>query len=41
MFELPRQLSKRIALLALVPFFVGAGVGHCLYADFVLAIMPP
>ncbi len=41
MLELPKQLPKRVALLALVPFFVGAGIGHFLNADFFVAIMPP
>ena len=39
--QLPRQLAKRVALLALVPFFVGAGIGHFVNADFFVAIMPP
>ncbi|MEE8164814.1 MAG: DoxX family protein [Myxococcota bacterium] len=41
MFRLPRRLAKRLALLALVPFFVGAGSGHFSKSDFFMGIMPP
>jgi uncharacterized membrane protein len=41
MLQLPRQLAKRVALLALVPFFVAAGIGHFVNEDFFVAIMPP
>jgi uncharacterized membrane protein len=41
MLELPRQIPKRVALLALSAFFVAAGVGHFVAADFFVSIMPP
>ena len=41
MFQLPSQLARRLALLALAVFFVVAGVLHFLNPDFYVAIMPP
>jgi len=41
MFQLPSQLARRLALLALAAFFVVAGVNHFLNPDFYVAIMPP
>ena len=41
MFELPRGLPRRIALIALTLAFVAAGIGHFINTDFYLSIMPP
>jgi uncharacterized membrane protein len=39
--DLPRSLPKRIALLLLALFFVGAGVSHFTNPGFFTAIVPP
>lgn len=39
--QLPRRLPRRIALLALAPLFVLAGVNHFVDTDFYLSMMPP
>jgi len=41
MLDLPRSWPKKIALLLLAVFFIGAGVNHFLSPDFYTAIMPP
>jgi len=41
MFELPRGLPRRIALITLALFFISAGIGHFVNTDFYLSIMPP
>ena len=41
MLELPDSIYKRIALFALVPFYVFSGVNHFVNPEFYLAIMPP
>jgi uncharacterized membrane protein len=40
-FALPHSLPRRIALVALAVFFVGAGVSHFTRTSFFLSIMPP
>jgi uncharacterized membrane protein len=40
-FELPKSLPKRIALIAAAVFFFVAGVSHFTNAEFFLAIVPP
>ena len=41
MFELPKSIPRRIALLLLPVFFVFAGVSHFRSTELYLAIMPP
>lgn len=41
MLELPQRMGKRVGLLLLAVFFVGAGVSHFVNAEFFVAIMPP
>ena len=41
MLELPQRRTKRFSLLALVVFFVVAGVNHFVNPGFYVAIMPP
>ncbi len=41
MLQLPKQPGKKLALLGLGVFFVGAGVNHFLSPDFYVAMMPP
>lgn len=41
MFELPSTTGRKIGLLLLAFFFVGAGVTHFTSPDFFVAIMPP
>ena len=41
MLERPEGRPKRIALLGLAVFFVGAGVNHFVNPDFYVRIMPP
>jgi uncharacterized membrane protein len=41
MLHLPQRLPRRLALLALAVFFVGAGVSHFANPDFYVRIMPP
>ena len=39
--RLPESRARRVALLALAPFFIVAGVNHFVDPDFYLAMMPP
>jgi uncharacterized membrane protein len=41
MLQLPQSVPRRLALLALAVFFVGAGVNHFANPDFYVRIMPP
>ncbi len=41
MFELPRGLLRRIALIALAFSFLAAGIGHFVNTEFYVSIMPP
>src|SRR3990172_7098704 len=41
MLDLPASIPKRIALLALGIFYVGAGLNHFANPDFYVRIMPP
>ncbi len=41
MFELPRGLLRRIALIALALFFLAAGIAHFVNTQFYVSIMPP
>jgi len=41
MFDLPRGMLRRGALLLAAAFFVMAGVGHFTNAEFFVSIMPP
>ena len=41
MFELPRGLLRRIALIALALFFLAAGIAHFVNTEFYVSIMPP
>lgn len=39
--QLPRSRIKRVGLVALSIFFVGAGINHFVDPDFYVAIVPP
>ena len=41
MFELPPRMTKRIGLILLSVFFMGAGINHFVHFDIYVAIMPP
>ena len=41
MLELPQCIPKRVGLLTLSVFFIGAGVNHFVSPDFYVRIMPP
>ena len=41
MLQLPKRPLKKLALLGLGVFFVGAGVNHFVNPDFFVGIMPP
>ncbi len=41
MLQLPKRRGRKLALLALGVFFVGAGVNHFLSPDFYVPMMPP
>ena len=39
--QLPEQLARKLALLALSAFFVAAGTNHFVNSEFYVSIMPP